>query len=84
MPHELLNGLKFRQKQWKQLFLGLYKNTKQKETFELQYKFLHFAQPSLTSLREIGQKYESLECVRFNKADERQKHWLFLKPQSCS
>ena len=46
------------QKQWKQLFLSLYKNTKQKDAFAIQYKFLHFAQPSLTRLREIGQNYD--------------------------
>ena len=33
---------KLTQKQWEQLFLSLYKNTKQKEAFDIQYKFLHF------------------------------------------
>ena len=39
-------------------FLSLYKNTKQKDAFDIQYKFQHFAQPSLNRLREIGQNYE--------------------------
>ena len=34
-------------------------------------------QPFLTRLREIGQNYGSIECVRCNRADETQKHWLF-------
>ena len=39
---------KHTQKQWEQLFFSLFKNTRQKEAFDIQYKFLHFAQPSLT------------------------------------
>ena len=50
---------------------------KQKEAFGVQYKFVHFVQPFLTRLREIGQNYGSIECVRCNRADETQKHWLF-------
>ena len=68
---------KLTQKQWEQLFLSLYKNTKQKEAFDFQYKFLNFAQPFLTRLREIGQNYGSIECVRCIRADETHKHWLF-------
>ena len=51
---------KLTQKQWEQLFLSLYKNTKEKEAFDIQYKFLHFAQPYLPCLREIGQNYGSI------------------------
>ena len=61
-------------------FLSLYKNTKQKETFDIQYKFLHFVQPSLTRFGEIWQNFESRECERCNRPAEAQKHWLF----SCS
>ena len=68
------------QMQWAQLFPSLYKNTKQKGPFDIRYKFLHFAYPSLTHLKEIGQNHRSIECVRCNRADETQKHWLF----SCS
>ena len=68
---------KLTKKQWEQLFLSLYQNTKQKEAFDIQYKFLHFAQPSLNRLREAGQNYGSTECIRCNRADETQKHWLF-------
>ena len=71
---------KLTQKQWEQLSLSLYKNTKQKEIFDIQYKFLQFAQHSSTRLREIGQNCGSIECARCNRADETQKHWLF----SCS
>ena len=68
---------KFMQKQWEQLFLSFYKNTKEKEFFGIQHKLLHFAQPSLTRLREVGQNYGSIECLRFNKADETKKRWIF-------
>ena len=34
-------------------------------------------QPSLTRLREIGQIYGIIECVRCSRADEIQKYWLF-------
>ena len=68
------------QKRWEQIFLSLHKNAKQKEAFDIQYKFLHFAQPFATCLREIGQNYGNIKCVRCNKADETQKPWLF----SCS
>ena len=68
------------QKQWGQHFLTLYKNTKQKEAFDIQCKFLHFAQSSLTRSREIEHNRGSLECSRCNRADEPQKHWLL----SCS
>ena len=47
---------------------------KQEEAFDIQYKSLHFAQPSLTRLREIGQNYGSIECVRCNRAVETHKH----------
>ena len=60
-----------------QLFSSLYKNTKQKEDFGIQYKFLHFAQPSSACLKEIGQIYRNLECVRCNRADKTQKNGLF-------
>ena len=68
---------KLTQNQWEQLFLSLYKNAKQKEAFEIQYKFLHFAQSALTSLREIDQNYGSIECIRCKRVDEARKHWLF-------
>ena len=47
---------KLTQKQWEQLFLSLYKNMKQKKTFDIQYEFLHLSQPALTCLKEIGLK----------------------------
>ena len=68
------------QKQREQLFRSLLKNTKQKEAFDIQYKFQHFAQPSLIGLGVTGENYGSIECVRCNREDETQKHWLF----SCS
>ena len=57
---------KLTQKQWEQLFRCFNKNEKQKEAFDIQYKFLHFAQPSLTRLGETGQNYGSIECFSFN------------------
>ena len=75
---------KLTQKQWQQLFFSLYKNTKQKKDFDIQSKFLHFAQPSLTRLREIGQNCGSKECDRCNRADETQKHWPFSCASSQS
>ena len=53
---------------------------KQKEAFDIQYKFLRFVEPSLTHIREIGKKYGRIECVRCNRTDEKQKPWFF----SCS
>ena len=53
---------------------------KQKEAFEIQYKSLHFAQPSLTRFREIGQNYGSIECFRCNRAVETHKRWMFSCP----
>ena len=70
---------KFTQKQWEQPFLSLYKNTKQKEVFDIQYKFLHSAQPSLTYLREIGQDCGSTECVRCNRAEDTETLVLLLR-----
>ena len=52
---------------------------KQKEASDIQYKFLHFAQPSLTRLREIGQNCGSVECTRCNRVDETQKHWILYE-----
>ena len=68
---------KLTKKKWEQLFLSFYKNTKQKEAFDIQYKLLRFAQLSLTRLREIEKNYRSIECVRCNRADVTKKHWLF-------
>ena len=48
-----------------------------KKAFDIQYKLLHFSQRSFIHLREIGQNNGSIECVRCNRADETQKHWLF-------
>ena len=71
---------KFTQKKLEQLFISLHKNAKQKEAFDIQYKFLHSAELSATRLRDMGQNYGSIEYTRCNRADETQKHWLF----SCS
>ena len=73
----ILQWQKSTQEQWEQLFLSLYKNKKQKETFDIQYKLLNFALPPLTCLRETGQNYGSMECVRCNRADETQRHCFF-------
>ena len=51
---------------------------KQREAFNIYYKFLHFTQTSLTHLREIGQNYGSMECARCNKADEYINIFIYL------
>ena len=55
-----------------QVFLSLYKKTKQKEAFDIQYKFLHFAQLFLTRLTHSTQEY--FEKLAFEK-----KHKMQLK-----
>lgn len=62
------------EKQWELRFLALYKNRKQKEAFNIQYKFLHFVLPSATPLIELGQNYRSIQCRRRTRAVETQKH----------
>ena len=49
------------EKHREQLFFSLCKNTKDEQAFHIQYKFLHFAQPSLTRLREM--KYDKIMKV---------------------
>ena len=71
-----------RQVQWQHLFNNLYRNTKQKEAFDIRYRFLHLAQPSATKLKEIGQIHGSVDCKRSGRAEETQKHWLFYCPSS--
>ena len=76
------NSPKLAQAQWEHLFKNLHKNTKQREAFDIRYKFLHFAQPSAIKLREIGQNYGNIACKRCGYAEETQRHWLFYCPSS--
>ena len=57
-------------KQWNTLFLNLYKKTKQKESFDIRYRFLHFAQPTAIKLREIRQVYTDTICPRSGEHEE--------------
>ena len=51
---EYSNSLRLTPAQWEHLFKNLYKDTKQKEAFDIRYIFLHLAQSSATKQREIG------------------------------
>ena len=70
-PNRILN------KQWNTLFLNLYKKTKQKESFDIRYRFLHFAQPTAIKLKEIRQVYTDTICPRCGEHKETHEHWLF-------
>ena len=71
---EYSNSPRLTQAQWEHPFKNLYKDIKQKEAFDIRYRFLHLAQPSATKLREIGQKYGSVDCKRCGRAEEIQQH----------
>lgn len=43
------------QKQWNNLFIKLYKKTKQKYLFDVRYRFLHLGLPTAIKLNEIRQ-----------------------------
>ena len=69
-------------KQWNKLFTNLYKKTKQKESFDVRYRFLHFAQPTAIKLNEIRQGYTDMTCPRCGEKEETHEHWLFSCPSS--
>lgn len=58
------------------LFLNLYKKTKQ-DSFDIRYRFLHFAQPTATKLKEIREGYTDTICPRCGEHDETHEHWMF-------
>ena len=50
------------QKQWNQLFTNLYKKVNQKDSFDIRYRFLHFAHPTTIKLKEIRQGNTDTIC----------------------
>ena len=70
------------QRQWNTLFINLYNKVKQKDSFDVRYKFLHFAQPTAIKLREIKQGYTDTKCPRCGEQEETHEHWLFSCPSS--
>ena len=72
------------QTQWNTLFLNLYKKVKQRDSFDVRYRFLHFAQPTAINLNGIrqGYIYTDTTCPRCGEQEETHKHWLFSCPSS--
>ena len=65
------------EKQWNTLFMNLYKKTKQRDSFDVRYRFLHFAQPTAIRLKEIREGYTDTVCPRCGEQEETHKHWMF-------
>ena len=53
----------------RQLFMNLYSKVKQKDSFDVRYKFLHFAQPTAIKL--------DTTCPRCGEQEETHEHCLF-------
>ena len=68
---------KLSEKQWNTLLLNLYKKTKQKDSFDIRHRFLHFAQPTALKLKEIRQIYTDTTCPRCGEPEETHEHWMF-------
>lgn len=51
--------------------------TEQKRTFDVRYKFLHFAQPTAIKLWEVREGYTSTDCPRCGDHRETHGHWVF-------
>ena len=64
------------EKQWNTLFMNLYKKTNQRDSFDLRYRFLHFAQPTAIKLNEIREGYTDTVCPRCGEHEETHKHWM--------
>ena len=70
------------EKQWNLLFTNLYKKVKQKDSFDVRYRFLHFAHPTAIKLNTIRQGYTDTTCLRCGEQEETHEHWLFSCPSS--
>ena len=57
------------QRQWNTLFMNLYNKVKQKDSFDVRYKFLHFAQSTAIKL--------DTNCPRCGEQEDPHEHWLF-------
>ena len=68
--------------QWNLLFTNLYKKVKQKDSFDVRYRFLHFAHPTAIKLNSIRQGYTDTTCPRCGEQEETHEHWLFSCPSS--
>ena len=67
---------------WEFIFTNLYKNTQQKDAFDIQYRFLHLAQPTKLKLSEMTHQKLDQKCPRCERAAETQQHWLYYCPSS--
>ena len=70
------------QKQWNLLFTNLYKKVKQKDSFDVRYRFLHYAHPTAIKLNEIRQGFTDTICPRCGEQEVTHEHWLFSCPSS--
>ena len=68
------------QKQWSLLFTNLYKKVKRKDSFNVRYRFLHFAHPTAIKLNTIRQGHTDTTCPRCGEQEETHEHWLFSCP----
>ena len=62
--------------------MNLYKKTKRRDSFDVRYRFLHFAQPTAVKLNEIREGYTDTLCPRCGENEEIHTHWLFSCPSS--
>lgn len=69
-------------KDWEHLFTNLYKHTKQKESFDVIYRFLHFAHPTAQKIRNFKDNLKDLKCPRCGAVNETHLHWLYACPSS--
>ena len=72
------------QKQWNNLFINLYTNTTQKDSFNVRYRFLHFGQATAIKLNEIREGNTDTTCPRCGEQEESHEHWMFSCPSSRS
>ena len=71
--------VKLSEKDWKLIFTNLYKRTKQKDAFDIRYKFLHFVQPTAVKLQELREGQTSTDCPRCRKLEETHSLYVILR-----
>ena len=69
-------------KQWSLIFTNLYNKVKQKDSFDVRYRFLHYAHPTAIKLKVLRQGYTDTICPRCGEQEETHEHWLFSCPSS--
>ena len=62
-------------RQWETIFQNLYNKTKQKEAFDIQYRFLQLAHPTAVKLKEM--RITQSICPRCGEGEETHQHWLY-------